>query len=67
MKSATENPTRNANARTVLWVRPLSRIRNTMADPRLAMISTNAITMMIFKSGLRQKKPRIVGVEGLNA
>ena len=33
-----------------------------MADPRLAMISTNAITMMIFKSGLRQAKPRIVGV-----
>jgi hypothetical protein len=38
-----------------------------MADPRLAMISTNAITMMIFKSGLQQAKPRIVGAAGLNA
>jgi hypothetical protein len=30
-----------------------------MADPRLAMISTKVITMMIFKTGLRQSNPEL--------
>ena len=62
MNSATEKPTRRASALTVLCVRPRSRIRNTMAEARLAMISTKAITMTIFKTALRQqRKLRIVG------
>lgn len=45
--SAIEKPTRNASARAVFRVRPLSRIMKNRADPRLAMIARKARMMMI--------------------
>ena len=48
MKSAIENPTRNASAFTVRLLLPLSFIRKTSAEPRLARISTKAMATRIF-------------------
>ena len=46
--SATESATRTPKALSMLRVRPRSRIRKNAAEPRLAMISTNAIRMTHF-------------------
>ena len=48
MKSAMENPTRNASAVTVRLLLPLSFIRNTRAEPRLASMSMKAMATRIF-------------------
>lgn len=59
MKSAIENPTRNARAFTVRLLLPLSFIRKTRAEPRLARMSTKAMATRIFmakpaESGMRR-------------
>ena len=48
MNSAIENPTRKASALTVRLLLPLSFIRNTRAEPRLARMRTKAIATIIF-------------------
>ncbi len=46
--SAIENATRKPSARAVFRVFPLSRIMKNRAEPRLPMISRNAMAMTIF-------------------
>jgi len=46
--SKIENPTRNASARTVRLLLPLSFIRNTNAETRLPIISRKARATSIF-------------------
>jgi len=47
--SRTDRPILRASARTTLRVWPRSRIRNTMAEARLPMMSRNAMTRTHFK------------------
>lgn len=51
-----EKPTRNASALTVRLLLPLSRIKNTSADPRLAMMRINAMATKIFMKDVAEVK-----------
>lgn len=57
-----EKPTRNASALTVRLLFPLSLIRNTSADPRLAIIRIKATATKIFMVWIsgqkKQREPR---------
>ena len=48
MNSAMDSPTRRPSARAMFFVRPRSRIRKTMAEPRLATIARNASAIIQF-------------------
>lgn len=51
-----EKPTRNARALTVRLLLPLSFIKNMSADPRLAIIITNAMATKIFMVNIAEAK-----------
>jgi len=62
--SSIENPTRKPSARAVFRVLPLSRIMKNRAEPRLPMISRNAMAMTIFTKQIVARGPVRPGPAG---